>query len=149
MGSRYLEEAYRTTSYCVEVPGKEIEIRVGLHNPELNDFLARSGASQWAFVTAYNPGSQQLTTQENQLRHELLTELLKNEGYAFVPCETIDDDNEWPPEPGYVILGINQVDAEKIAQCFEQNAILFGRRDGVPELIMLIDEGSMATERRN
>jgi hypothetical protein len=146
MGSEDLEEAYKSTSYCVEAPGEIIRLRVGLHNPQFDQFLARSGAPQWAFVTAFNPRSTKLSEQENQQRHESLAKLLKESGYTFVPCNGVDDDNEWPTERGYVILDINRAEAEKIAKRFKQNAILFGRRDGVPELVMLVEAGSMAAE---
>src|SRR3954463_531688 len=116
MSSEELEEAYKSTSYCVEARGEIIRLRVGLHNPQFDHFLGLSGASQWAFVTAFNPRSTKLTEHENQQRHESLAKLLKEKGYNFVPCNGVDDDNEWPTERGYVILEINRAEAEQIAK---------------------------------
>jgi Protein of unknown function (DUF3293) len=146
MSSEDLKKAYKSTSYCVEAPGEVIRIRVGLHNPQFDHFLAQFVASQWAFVTAFNPRSRKLSEQENQERHETLAILLAEKGYSFFPCNGVDDDNEWPTERGYVILEVGQAEAENIAHRFEQNAILFGKSNGVPELVMLVEEDSMAAE---
>jgi hypothetical protein len=146
MANQHFEDAYRRTSYCLEAPGEILKLRVGVKNQAFDLLLEHSQVEDWAFITAFNPGSIQLSEQENQERHEALADTLRHNGYKTIPCNGVDDDNEWPTERGYVILGIQREVAEQIAREFGQYAILAGQIDKAPELVMLVDEGAMTAE---
>src|SRR5688572_8377135 len=62
-----LESAYLATDYRVDAgPDGPFALRVGERCPDVDRLLARHGQSEWAFVTACNPESEQLTHPENE-----------------------------------------------------------------------------------
>jgi hypothetical protein len=111
-----------------------VVLRVGESNSALDGFLARLGVSEWAFVTAANPGSQLLPTEENALRHRRLREALEVQGYWFFPAVAIGDRGNWPPEQGFLIVGMAERDAVAMGRELGQNAIVYGCRGGLPRL---------------
>ena len=52
-----LFEAYKNTTYRVYLPLGEIDIRIGVMNPLLQQLLLSNHVESWAFITAYNPYS--------------------------------------------------------------------------------------------
>jgi hypothetical protein len=142
MTNAELRAAYTSTSYCVEISGQEINLRVGEKNREFDAILRSRNVSKWAFITAFNPRSTRLSVKENEERDEHLATMLSELRYSALICRTVDDDGEWPVERGYVVLGIDRHDAEILARRFEQNAILVGRVGNAPELVMLVEETS-------
>ena len=52
-----LARAYRATSYFVDGPSGRFAVRIGAVSLEADALAAAHGASAWAYVTAYNPGS--------------------------------------------------------------------------------------------
>ena len=127
--------AYRNTTYSADTPLGPIHLRVQQPNEPLVQLLARYGASNWAYVTAFNPGSQPVAKEENLRRQRQLEDLLRREGLAFFSGAGAGDDHQWPPEASVLVLGISQSRAFELAREFGQNAILVGGADGVPELL--------------
>jgi hypothetical protein len=142
MSNAELRAAYSSNSYCVEISGREIKLRVGEITGEFDAILRTRGVSEWAFITAFNPRSIKLTDKENKERDEQLGTTLREHGYSALFCRTVDDDGEWPIEQGYVVLGIDRHDAENLARRFEQHAILVGSVGNAPQLVMLVEEAS-------
>jgi hypothetical protein len=135
MTSDDLFESYRRTTYSAETPLGTIRLRVGERNEDLAELLKRCGASSWAFVTAFNPGSQQLATAENLQRQSQLEDSLRHQMLTFFPGEGVGDDSSWPPEKSVLILNISRELAIHLAREFGQNAILVGVESSVPELV--------------
>jgi len=57
--------------------------------------------------------------------------------YGCYPGEGRDAEGRWPAEPSLLVIGISRADAEAFGRRFEQNAVLFVERGGVPRLIVL------------
>jgi hypothetical protein len=135
MTSDDLFDSYRRTTYSAETPLGTIRLRVGERNEDLAELLKRYGTTCWAYVTAFNPGSHILTTDENLERQSRLEDILIREGLTFFTGEGLGDDPAWFPEKSVLILNNSRLRAIHLAREFGQNAILVGGESAVPELL--------------
>lgn len=132
-----LEDAYLNTSYWVEEVNRSFKIRVGKSNPQLENLLTTYGATSWAYITAYNPRSVSLTAEENERRHAQLLQQAQGLGCRTISGHGVGDDGMWPPEKSLFILEIEREEARELGRRFGQNAIIYGKRGGTPELLMI------------
>jgi len=131
-----LIEAYRTTNYVLFVEdGREITLNIGVTNPEFDRVLDRRKASTAVVVTAYNPRSVVLPDSENRKRHAELTGLLEARGCDYALGEGRDPTGRWKAELECVVFDIAVETGLELARRFEQNAIVFVKRDQAPELV--------------
>lgn len=129
-----LLEAYLTTDYFVS-DDPPLLIRVGEQNDDARILLASFGVETAAFITAWNPGSQVLTDDENDARQsELLAEI---EAARLNYLVGYGERENWL-EYSYLVLGITREAALVIAEQFEQNAFIWLDQKGVPELVTLV-----------
>lgn len=130
-----LEDAFRATSYIVSAPGGPILLRIGEKSPELDRLLAEYRVTEWAFITAYNPGSFQLPPRENERNNADLLERLQQHGYEVVPGEGVGDDGAWPPEQSFLVIGVDHDGAAAFGRWYRQRAVVVGCVGGVVHLI--------------
>ena len=129
-----LLQAYKSTKY--KVFKTNLIIQIGVTNDSLNELVIQHNATEWAYITAYNPYSRILTDIENQSRHLELKELTRS--YLTYEGHGVGTDAAWEPELSLLILGINKEEAIVLGKRFEQNAIVYGKINNVPELLILI-----------
>ena len=129
-----LRSAYLRTTFRVFEPA--IDIQVGKINADLNDLLEKNQQEEWAFITAWNPYSQNLSENENVQRHAALTKDL--ELYTCYDGEGVGEDPAWKPERSLLILGISRIDASALGVKYKQNAIVMGSKRSVAELVVLV-----------
>lgn len=130
-----LKEAYEGTKYMVyDLP---VVIEISKHYSELDALLRQHNATEWAFITAWNPYSKVLPDAENNLRHQQLVEWVKP--YPCWEGEGVGTDASWKPELSLLILGIPKNEAIAIGTKLEQNAIVYGRLNEPAELLQLVD----------
>ena len=127
-----LRRAYLNTTYWVYNPA--IEIRVDKENHGLAATLQQIGHNEWAYLTAWNPFSKQLSTEENEIRNQRLLDDLRP--YQVFHGEGVGDDPSWPPEKSYFIAGIHREVAIYLGKKYEQHAIVVGQ-GARAELVML------------
>lgn len=132
-----LEAAYRATTYRVFLPGGICELRPGVACETLRCWLETAGATCFAIVTAYNPGSQAVSAEQNALRQAQLECELLEAGFEPYAGENIADDGEWADEESCFIADISLDEAIALAEEYGQNAIVCGTGDGVPELVWI------------
>lgn len=135
MNPNALEIAFLTTTYRVETPGGVFDLRIASSNAGFDDFLAREGVSHWGIVTAFNPGAQQLSADENQLRHHRLLSSIAERGWSVCPAINIPDHDDWPPEPGCLLLQVDEQALRGLAADFGQVALVYGEACSAPRLI--------------
>ena len=128
-----LEAAYRRTTYAA---GLSLRLRVDEPHPFLDDMLAFRGLEEWAYLTAWNPGSKPLPLEENMQRQDALRARLKGR-WPTVEGAATSDDGSWEPEESLLVLGIPRDEALALAKELEQTAILVGRRGGRAELVFV------------
>jgi len=128
--------AYRATDYVLFVAeGQEVILNIGAPNAAFDRVLDRRNAATAVVVTAYNPRSIVLSESENRARHAALTALLEARGHDYALGEGRDPTGHWKAELECVVFGIPVEAGLELARRFEQNAIVFVRKGGVPELV--------------
>jgi hypothetical protein len=127
-----LIEAYKNTKYKIFEPS--IIIEIGKLNEDLDKLLLKYNTNEWAFITAYNPYSRVLSNKENTDRHNELKELATN--YVTFEGHGVGEDSSWEPELSLLIIGISKNEAINMGKKFEQNAIVYGILNNLPELLI-------------
>lgn len=132
-----LERAYRATSYWVDEDAGRFTIRCDEPCPALDRLLADAGATNWAFLTAWNPRSTLLTPEENLARQWRLEDAVGRGGWTWHRGAGVADRGGWPAEPSLLVLGITLAEAKALGRAFGQHAILAGARGGPARLVWL------------
>lgn len=128
--------AYLAAEYLV-FSEPAIALRIGERSEALDGLLEDAGAETAAFVTAANPGGKPADPGENAISTEALLLAQREAGYVCIPGVGRDPRGEWPAEPSVLVLGISRREAEILGRSYEQNAVVFVERGGVPELVLL------------
>lgn len=127
-----LLQAYLETGYIVS-DDPPLLLTIGEPSDDARILLASFGVQTAAFITAWNPGSQLLSEEENEERQlRLLDEIEKRRlNYLLGSGERAD----WR-EYSYFVLGIAHEDADQLARQFQQNAYVWLDEKGIPELVV-------------
>ncbi|MBX3630497.1 MAG: DUF3293 domain-containing protein [Nitrosomonas sp.] len=128
--------AYLETEYQIH-GANPFTLRVGAACPALAELHKAHAVTNSAFVTAYNPFSTLLNETDNAARHTKLRKTLKHRGFVFFEGIGKHPANDWPGEPGFLVLGISLEAASALGNQLEQNAIIWNNTDTVPQLILL------------
>jgi hypothetical protein len=115
--------------------GADVTLNIGKHNRDFDRVLDQRQATTAVVVTAYNPRSVVLSEAENAARHVALTALLEARGHDYALGEGRDPTGHWKPELECVVFGIPVETGLELARRFEQNAIVFVEKGGVPALV--------------
>ncbi|NJL52730.1 MAG: DUF3293 domain-containing protein [Hydrococcus sp. SU_1_0] len=137
-----LKTAYEQAIYEVYYGQATIQIKIGESCPALDSLITEDNRPSWALITASNPYSQLLSELENQQRHQRLLQHLTELQLPLFPAVGKDQAGVWIPEPGFLISGIERVEAIAIGRKFEQNAIVFGELNQPAELQWLESLGT-------
>ena len=130
-----LESAYRATTYRVFLPGGGCDLRLGVLSETLRCWLETAGTDSFSILTAHNPGSGAVDSEENALRQAQLECALLELGYEPYAGENVADDDSWPSEESCFVPGISMTEALALGERYGQNAIICGGADGKAELV--------------
>lgn len=131
-----LLQSYKSADYHVDTSPSFI-LKIGMHSPELDSIYKTSHKHTAAFITAFNPYSQELSAQENKDRNHKLEELIQSLGFDYIHGEGKCGDGDWDGEKSFLIFGISEEQASEIGKEFEQNAIVWCDKDTIPQLLLL------------
>ena len=131
-----LLESYKSADYHVYTTPSFI-LKIGMHSTELEIIYKKSNTHTAAFVTAFNPFSQELSNQDNKVRNNKLEKLIQSHHFDYIHGEGKCGDGEWDGEESFLIFGINKNQASEIGKEFEQNAIVWCDKDAIPQLLLL------------
>ena len=131
--NKELFRAYAETDFNVFNPA--ITINIGENNDLLNNLLLKHGVEEWAYITPFNPYSNVLSEEQNEQRYKELKNKISD--YIYFEGEGIGKDLSWKPEKSFLILGITKEKAIEIGNEYEQNAIVYGVLNQLPELLVL------------
>ena len=129
-----LWKAYEETDFIVHTK-PEIALNIGQFSEQLKQFLNSHKVTSAAFVTAYNPFSQQLSEDENSERHTRLVDEIQSRGLSLFQGLGQHPNHQWQGEPSVLILGIALEAAKKLARTYEQNAFVWCDEACTPQLI--------------
>ena len=128
-------DAYTKADYVV-FSDRQVVLRVGKKNEQLDELINAEGAKTAAFVTAANPGGEKRSEKENGVANAALQSFVQAAGYPHFWGEGRDPFGSWA-EPSFLVIGIYRANAAALGQLFEQNAIVFCEVGRAPELIIL------------
>jgi hypothetical protein len=120
-----LVRAYREAIYIVNEGDDAIALKVGEVSPALATLMHVHKATTAAIITAYNPYSEIQPTAENERMQAALVAALKLTATACFDAFGSDPEGEWESEASTLALGINLVEAERLADQFGQNAFIW------------------------
>ena len=131
-----LIQAYRETHYRVH--GDEaFTLHVDEHCQALEQAHARHRATSSAYITAFNPYSEDVGEAVNHERHQALRAELSRRSLPFAEGAGQHPSNQWPAETSLLVFGISLESAKALGRSWEQNAIVFSGADAVPRLELL------------
>ncbi|MBK7705577.1 MAG: DUF3293 domain-containing protein [Acidobacteria bacterium] len=133
--NRSFEEIYKAAEYVVEDGKRRFVIRVGETSGELDALLGEYQCETWAFISAHNPRSEELTPEENEARHIDFISYLNDHEYRYFAGYGQSPDGLWTPETSALVVNIARTEAIGIGTLFDQSAILIGRKGFSPELV--------------
>jgi len=136
MISPSLLESYESADYHVDASPSFI-LKIGIHSAELDSIYKTSHKYTAAFITAFNPYSQELSNQENKDRNHKLEELIQSLHFDYIHGEGKCGNDDWDGEESFLIIGISKEQASEIGKQFEQNAIVWCNKDAIPQLLLL------------
>lgn len=124
-----IEPSFNATSYIVHLGHENLTLRIGEYNQQLDTLLEQSGHYAWAWITAANPGAQQVSEKVNAARFRELLMLVSQHKFQYLAADAVPDSPGWPIEPGLFIFGITLQYALEIGRKFGQIAILAGGKN--------------------
>ena len=131
-----LLRSYFATVY--ELPTDNGLLRVSMDGELVHDVSALPGILRrdCAILTAYNPRSMLLPRRVNDVRHQVMRDLLILGCYRVEHCVGYDEEPEgvWR-EPAWLVHGIDREEAINFGRAFRQNTIIYCR-EARPELVI-------------
>jgi N-formylglutamate deformylase len=145
--SPVLWSAYESTVFCATLDGTEIRIGPGEMHAPLDHALEARSVTTWAYITAWNPGSWELSIRENDARHERLKEEVLRLGFEAFEGEGQPAHAAWVPERSLLVLGVPASEAVAIGRRYGQNAIVFGEHRREARLLSCSPDTAPTTDR--
>ena len=131
-----LLSAYEITNFHVKADPAFI-LNVSKSSEELKLLFKRNRVASAAIITAWNPYSKSLSSEENQLRNEQLKNELTLRSFKVIDGFGQDPLGQWDGEDSFLVLGISLESSKKLGVQYEQNAIIWSDKDAIPKLILL------------
>ncbi|MBA4383838.1 MAG: hypothetical protein C0410_03815 [Anaerolinea sp.] len=128
--------ASMTTRYTVDLPdGSHLTLSIGVPDPELDNLLSQFKACSYAYLTAYNPQSTTLSTDENMKRHQQLCSELDQRGFNYLTGKAIPDTGEWEPETCVFVFDMLRSTVLELCQAYAQDGAVVGELGSAPKLM--------------
>ena len=126
-----LDEAYRTAEYYIE---DDPPIRFEIDQPHqgLALLLMSFDVEHAVWITAYNPGSQLQSGDDNLTNQMQLLERIEAMRLNYFVGHSCDEAGEWF-EPGYLVLGMEEIGVD-LGRDFGQHAVVAIGPSGEPKL---------------
>lgn len=134
--SAELIQAYRETEFRVAAP-EPFTLSVGQASQALQSLYKLHKSDSAAYVTAWNPYSEETGPEQNNAAQARLEAELKLRALAYIPGVGQHPSQQWPGEPSVLVLGLSLEAAKVLGKDYGQNAIVWCGPDAVPELTLL------------
>jgi hypothetical protein len=135
-----LWEAYLRAEYWVGFPDNRLLLQIGEPALGLSRLAPAAGGGYgpeepWAYLTAWNPGSEVRMEFMNRQKQEDLELFLRGAGYSLLPGVAHDPSGQWPDEEGVLVFGLGWEKALMLGRRFHQNALLAGLGEEIVQLL--------------
>ena len=115
----------------------ELEIEIGQTHPELDRWLDKYQLTRWLILTAENPNGEEFPGFVNKQRTGVLRSELGETDYPHLEGKAVM--LGYPEEKSFLILGISLEDSVRLAQKYDQVAIVTGEIGQFAEVLRLED----------
>ena len=129
--------SYHSAIYHFGVEPSSIGLCIDQHSESLSRVISESGDRCAVFISAYNPGSLIQSSESNRVAHDRLHDDLRSHSNRIIEGVASDPSGEWPPEKGFLAVGVDLATAQRLGDQYGQNAILWADEDAVPRLVLL------------
>ncbi len=131
--------AFERTAYNVDIEAVRHTLFLGEPYPTaFRQWLRTWCRTHCAWiVTGHNPDAQRLGSAANDKRHAALETCLDVGAIRYAPAVNTAADDDWPPEPGFLLLNVDEGMARALARRFGQLAIVAVPLNGVARLVWL------------
>lgn len=128
--------AFLATHYRVHHATAPFVLRIGAHSAALQQIQRAQGAEASAYLTAWNPLGETISSRLNADRQRALQRDLQELNVNWIGGEGIDPATGWREE-SVLALGLSREQAIVLGNKYQQLAIVWSGQDAVPELILL------------
>jgi hypothetical protein len=129
-------EAYENANYLVSTPVCQIDFKINQVNEALARLITDHGVDGASLITAFNPLGQLVSIDENAKANRLLEDAIVATGLPYFLGHGSEPKGEWK-EDSYLVIGISLEEAKEMGNLYQQNAIVWINKDGLPELVWL------------
>ena len=128
--------AYLNANYYI-LEKEQFKFQIGAYSKDFKNLFKQYNVNNGSFISAYNPRSQPTMQIQNRNKHRQFKNRLLKEDLLSLEAVSTDASNNWPPEYGFLVLGINKNKAIQFGINLCQNAIVYIDFKAVPELILV------------
>ena len=128
--------AYQNANYYV-LEQEQFNFQIGVYSQDFKNLFEQYNVNNGSFISAYNPRSQPTVQIQNKNKHRQFKNRLLSDSLLFLEAVSTDPSGNWPPEYGFLVLGINKNKAIQFGISLRQNAIVYIDFKAVPELILV------------
>jgi hypothetical protein len=133
--SEELLQAYNATQYVVHTK-PELILQIGIHAANTDLLLSKHGAKSACIVTAWNPFSQSLSTEDNIKRNEELIGAVNKLELQYLDAEGRDPEGKWPSEKSLCVFDATDSMIKEWMRVFGQNAVVVVNHGQPPTLVL-------------
>ena len=131
-----LIKAYLNANYFI-LEKEQFKFQIGAYSKDFENLFKQYNVNTGSFISAYNPRSQPTIQIQNKDKHRRFKNRLLKDSLHFLEAVSTDPLGNWPPEYGFLVLGINKNKAIQFGISLCQNAIVYIDFKAVPELILV------------
>ena len=134
--SQKLLKEYKTADYYVFSEPSFI-LKIGISSKELRKLLIKLNVKFAAFITAFNPYSQELSLKENRLRNKKLEGKIQSLDLYYIKGDGRCGDSGEVGEESFLVFGLSKKQAINLGKESQQNAIVVCGTNATPSLLLL------------
>ena len=131
-----LLDSYAAANYHVYADPSFI-LKIDISSKELRKLLIELNVKFAAFITAFNPYSQELSLKENRLRNKKLEGKIQSLDLYYIKGDGRCGDSGVVGEESFLVLGLSKKQAINLGKESQQNAIVVCDANAIPSLLLL------------
>ena len=131
-----LLDSYTEANYHVYADPSFI-LKIDISSKELRILLIELNVKFAAFITAFNPYSQELPLKENRLRNKKLEGKIKSLDLYYIKGDGRCGDSGEVGEESFLVFGLSKKQAINLGKESQQNAIVVCDTNATPSLLLL------------
>ena len=112
-------------------------LKIGQSSKELRKLLSNLNLEFAAFITAFNPYSNELELFENRLRNKKLEEKIQSLALYYIKGDGRCRDSGEVGEESFLVFGLSKKQAINLGMESKQNAIVVSGTNATPSLLLL------------